>query len=126
MSDCCLDIGACRNRVIAVGTDMSAHARPHRQHQRQRGETFPDFSRKAPARLIQIGRQRPDRSVLPVPECKVHQQEREVVLNVQVRQNVAELDAIEQHCPLALEQDVAQMQITVTASGKPGRAAMSQ
>ena len=55
---------------------------------------------------------------------EIHQQESQVIDDIDAGQLFGELDAIEQHRPAVDETDVAQMQVAVTAAHPAGLAAL--
>ena len=74
-------------------------------------------------RLVQIAAQHPHGPGPIAPEQQVHQQEGNVILDIDVAELIIELDTVKGHRLIILEEDIAQMQIAVTAPPKPQRLA---
>ena len=102
---------------------MRAHHRPDRQHEGQDGQALPEPLALPPGGLVEPGIQHPAGGVAPVAEVEVHQQEGKVVLDVDVRQPVIELDAVEEDRATVLQQDIPEVQVGVAAAGEAGSAA---
>ena len=100
-------VGAARGVVAGVRLDMGPDHRPDREHEGQGGQALAQPRALAAGGLVQPGVQHPAGGVAPSPEVEVHQQEGEVVLDVDVRQPVIELDAVEEDRSPALQEDVA-------------------
>ena len=109
--------------VAGIGLDVGAHHRPDGEHEGQDGQALPETVALPPGGLVEPGVQHPAGGVAPVAEVEVHQQEGKVVLDVDVRQAVIELDAVEEDWATVLQQDVPKVQVGVTAAGEAGPAA---
>ena len=105
------------------GGDLGADRRSHREKERQRSKRVEIVD--AP-RLGEIAVEHDVRGGGEPALEQVHQQEGEVVEHVARRDDVAELDGVEQHRLAVDQHDIAEMQIAVDAADEAAASALAQ
>src|SRR5579859_3618131 len=98
--------------------DVRPDSGAHRQHQRKRRQAFPKLRPKMARGLVKVGRQDAHARVSPSPKLQIHQQKRQIVLNIEITQKVTELDAVEDDQLAVLQQNIGQVQVTMAATRK--------
>ena len=114
-----LPIGLCEPLGGHLGADGGAHRQKERQRE-QRVEIF------RPLRYLEIAIEHDVRRSAEPALDQVHEQEGEVVEDIAGRDEIAELDGVEQHRPAVDQDDVAEMQIAMDTTDEATPAALDQ